>query len=87
MIFFVVVMFALILIRFFVLEIGIGQGFVPQFTNVIDNQLTLLDGDANLITNRIEIIMFSLKRMVELSMLALVVYVGFIQFKREGGTY
>lgn len=69
------ILFSLLVLRFWVLEIAICQGFVVTIQNIITSgQLTFLDGDANSIISGQNHVIFGLKRGIELLMVALFAY-------------
>jgi len=83
LLFSVFIMFALIIIRVWVIEIAVAQGFLSTFQHIINTQLTLLPGDANTVTSGQNFIIFGLRRLCEALMGILVIYNIIYIFKYE----
>jgi len=87
LLFSIFVLFGLIVLRVWVIEIAVHQGFLSTFQHIINTQLTLLPGDANTVTAGQNYIMFGLKRLCELCMVGLIVYNIIYIFKQERISY
>jgi len=83
LLFSIFMMFALIIIRVWVIEIAVAQGFLSTFQHIISTQLTLSAADTNSVLGGQNFVIFALRRLCEGVMVVLVIYNIVYIFKNE----